>query len=227
MPRLINTGVYVIENRYNKKVYVGSSAVSLSGRRNVHWRSLRGGYHDNRHLQQAWNKYGESQFTFRVVERCDPSECLLNEQKWIDKLNATDRGVGYNIRPKAGSNLGVVMGQETRARVAAAQVGRKMSVETRLRMRQAQLVRWSKPEEKKKQSERMKGRVVSPSARANMSKVRVGKKLPPHHLEGLKRGWAGRARRKRVIGLKAAWADPAKRAARLAKLRATRRAKIL
>ena len=37
-------------------------------RLSVHKRELRKGTHSNRHLQCAWNKYGENAFSFVVLE---------------------------------------------------------------------------------------------------------------------------------------------------------------
>ncbi len=64
----LRTGVYCIRNGQNGKVYVGSTSRSLTGRQKDHLNNLRGDRHINRHLQHAWNKYGEEAFTFEVLE---------------------------------------------------------------------------------------------------------------------------------------------------------------
>lgn len=121
------TGVYVIENTSNGKVYVGSAAVCLRKRLWTHRRKLRFGQHHNQHLQNAWDKYGESCFTFRVVENCDPDLCVPREQVWIDDYKSYDREFGYNNSPTAGSPLGVKHTVDARAAMSAASKGRKKS----------------------------------------------------------------------------------------------------
>ena len=60
------TGVYQIRNRDSGAMYIGS-AISLASRKTTHWWALRHGRHFNTHLQNAWNKYGESAFVFEVI----------------------------------------------------------------------------------------------------------------------------------------------------------------
>lgn len=120
MPRVAppggwKSGVYLIRNRVNGKVYVGSS-VDIKGRWYDHIQSLLKGKHRNRHLQAAWFKYGGEVFEFVVIEHCQPSFCIRLEQKWMDHYKAADPELGYNISPTAGSSLGMRMLEETKAK---------------------------------------------------------------------------------------------------------------
>lgn len=75
----------------------------MRGRWSKHLRSLLHGSHQNFHLQQAWDKYGEDNFKFLVLELIMKSELLRAEQAWIDSSGCTDRNVGFNIYKVAGS----------------------------------------------------------------------------------------------------------------------------
>jgi group I intron endonuclease len=76
-------GIYKIINVVNNKFYVGS-AVDLKRRKTRHFSELRTGKHNNKHLQAAWNKYGESSFIFVVVEEVsDPINILDVENIWL------------------------------------------------------------------------------------------------------------------------------------------------
>lgn len=119
IPRDRTPGVYVITNTMNGKVYVGS-ATSLYGRMNNHRVGLRKNAHDNRHLQAAWNKYGEDAFTFEVIVNCIVSLIVQLEQEWIDKLKAADSRYGYNMCKVAYSRAGCKWSSETHAKQAAA-----------------------------------------------------------------------------------------------------------
>lgn len=68
-----------------------------------HRRSLGRGVHRNQHLQQAWDTYGDENFEFTVLEYVKRAYLLRAEQEWIDKSQCTDRKIGFNIYPVAGS----------------------------------------------------------------------------------------------------------------------------
>jgi predicted GIY-YIG superfamily endonuclease len=80
-------GVYKITNTANGKVYIGSTATDMDGRWKTHRSALRLGKHYNRHLQRAWNTYGEQSFTFEVVEEgIDKNDVRQKELSWIQKF---------------------------------------------------------------------------------------------------------------------------------------------
>ena len=96
----IISGIYSITNKVNNKVYIGSSK-NIFNRKSQHYSELRGNYHVNIFLQRAWNKYGEHNFKFEIVEVVQDIDMLLwVEQKYLDTLY--DEGLNcYNLNPKA------------------------------------------------------------------------------------------------------------------------------
>lgn len=86
----VETGTYEIFCLANGKRYVGSTQRVVRARRALDYRwvehrsRLRSGSHSCPHLQAAWNKYGETNFVFRVLERLPPQECLRAEQALLD-----------------------------------------------------------------------------------------------------------------------------------------------
>lgn len=55
---------------------------------------MRSGTHRNMYLQEDWNKYGESEFVFEILESFDDLELSVNrEQELIEGI----LGLGYNI----------------------------------------------------------------------------------------------------------------------------------
>ena len=101
MSRLKNeSGIYAIESQIDGKYYIGSSK-TLRTRRNAHFSSLRAGKHSNRHLQRAFNKYGEENFKFNVLEEWDEESRIEREQHYLDLFN--DRDNCYNMCPLAGA----------------------------------------------------------------------------------------------------------------------------
>jgi group I intron endonuclease len=99
-------GVYKWVNLKNGKAYVGSSK-EMPRRIKFHEQALDRGDHQNKHLQDAWNKYGAVCFRVYIIEECVEERLLEVEQFWIDTLKSADREFGYNICPVAGATRGV------------------------------------------------------------------------------------------------------------------------
>lgn len=98
------SGVYKIVNKVDDKYYVGSSNDILThgmGRWYHHKRDLNKNVHPNIHLQNAWNKYGESNFEFIIIQRCEIDQLLILEQKQLD-IAKLDRNNVYNMTFTAG-----------------------------------------------------------------------------------------------------------------------------
>lgn len=82
-------GLYKIINTLNDKFYLGSSK-NIEHRFYIHKSKLKNNKHDNIHLQNAWNLYGESNFEFKIIEIYDgySREKLFElEQIYLDNMN--------------------------------------------------------------------------------------------------------------------------------------------
>jgi group I intron endonuclease len=80
------SGIYCIINIKNSKKYIGSSK-NIRQRLWSHRAELRHNKHENSHLQNAWNKYGEHNFDYYILEKCRESLLLEKEQFYIDTIN--------------------------------------------------------------------------------------------------------------------------------------------
>ena len=89
-------GIYCIENLANNKKYIGQSN-DIEKRWYQHKNDLYHNQHHNKHLQSAWNKYGEDFFNFYVLENCETELLDEKEMYWIDKLNSYINKNGYNL----------------------------------------------------------------------------------------------------------------------------------
>lgn len=75
--------IYKIINLVNDKFYVGSTTDTRE-RFRCHRNRLRKNKHHSKHLQAAWNKYGEEKFIFKVVEIVSHADELkAAEDKWL------------------------------------------------------------------------------------------------------------------------------------------------
>ena len=89
--------IYKIICKNNNKFYIGSS-VNINRRLKDHIRLLNKNKHNNIHLQRAWNKYGEQNFRFEIIETVnDINQLLIKEKWWIENTKCYDRKIGFNI----------------------------------------------------------------------------------------------------------------------------------
>lgn len=114
--------LYKIVNLTNGKFYVGSTG-DKKVRFQIHRRLLRAGKHHCFVLQRAWDKYGENNFHFMVIEEVpDTVELLAAEQVWLDEHHGTN--YCYNSAKLAGPNfrLGIKAphSEETKQKISVA-----------------------------------------------------------------------------------------------------------
>ena len=87
-------GIYCITNRTNNKKYVGCS-VNIKGRWRQHKHQLRNNKHCNSHLQASWNKYGETNFSFSILEEVESKAHIVERENfWITFYKSNSNG--YN-----------------------------------------------------------------------------------------------------------------------------------
>ena len=163
-----DSGIYMILNHENGKYYIGS-AKRLRHRRNTHAHDLKGDKHGNRHLQNAWNLYGEASFEFRILEICSKDKLIAKEQWWIDWLDACNPNKGYNMLPIAFSLLGYKHSEETKKKNGDARRGKKQS-----------------PEWIENRIAPLRGKKQTEAAIANMKKAKLNQSDETKRLIGLK-----------------------------------------
>lgn len=144
-----SSGIYNIKNIITNKTYVGS-AVNLKKRRNWHYNALRRNAHHSPKLQNAWNKYGESNFVFEILDIVSNKENLIKyEQLWFKQIKPQ-----YNICKVAGSCLGKKHSSKAKEKMSfiAKQKKQKPSEECRRKALMAITGRTQSEKEKNKRS---------------------------------------------------------------------------
>lgn len=187
-------GVYRITCTVTGKSYIGHTSREFGIRWDKEHRyRLNRKEHDNRYLQNAWNKYGEEAFECYLLEPVQWCEDLIEaEQRWIDLYQAANPEYGFNIcaiadRPPslkgkkrdpasiaktAAAHRGMKRSPETCARISEKKRGLKLTNEQRARL----CGKKATPEARAKMSESRKGRKHSEETKLRMSQAKIGYK---------------------------------------------------
>lgn len=106
-------GIYAIRNKLNNCTYVGQTGENFQRRYWHHRWKLKDNSHDNKYLQNAWNKYGEENFEFYVLE-VTSDKSLLDEMeiKYIDKFKSQKSS--YNMLLGGGGRRGFAMSEHAK-----------------------------------------------------------------------------------------------------------------
>jgi group I intron endonuclease len=194
--------VYAIKNKVTGKMYVGSSRQKGNNRWKAHLKSLKIGNHHSDKLQRSWNKHGEENFEYIILEQINENDDQFErEQIWIDKYNSFHKG--YNAAPTATK---ISMSEETKEKIrntmkgrpltpehieafSKAKIGEKRSKESKEKMRQSALGRKHSEETLKKISEGGKGRKMPDETKLRMSEAAKNRSVEHKQKisEGLKR----------------------------------------
>jgi len=181
-------GVYKITCSGNDKIYIGSSS-NIHLRFKTHLRQLKNGNHINKHLLNAYTKYGEHAILFEIVEECDESLVLEREQYWMDLTKCYDRNTGFNNTIRSDRPLGYKHTEENKIKMSQLKKGLPMHPNTKAALqakrcpmkeetkKKISLSRigeknpnWGKKEDDEKKKNRMKNMLATP-------KWNTGKKL--------------------------------------------------
>lgn len=170
------SGIYKIE--INDKVYIGS-AVNIKHRWETHKNTLKNNKHENKFLQNAWNKY-ESVY-FEIICNC-PILCLLGMEQYYISKYFDNQICCFNISPTAGNTLGKSHTTETKIKLS--EIGK-----TKIGKLNSFYNKKHSTDSLRKMSDIKKGKIPSNETRQKMSEAHSGAKHPlynKHHTEEAK-----------------------------------------
>lgn len=152
------SGIYKIVNKVDGKYYVGSSndVLGKCGRWYEHRNNLLKNRHTNKKLQNAWNKHGENNFEYLLVEIVNENQLLIVEQKYLDILkqdsllgNDTHYNLTYDAtRPAKGK---IPWNKGKSGLQISNNKGKKLSLETRMKISESTKISMMKISEKMSQ----------------------------------------------------------------------------
>ena len=111
------SGIYLWENKNNKRFYIGSS-INLKRRLNSYYNLKSLAKEPTRYINNAILKEGHSAFILYILEYCSKEILLQREQHYFDLLKPS-----YNICPIAGSTLGLLHNEDTKNKISINKLG--------------------------------------------------------------------------------------------------------
>lgn len=152
-------GVYLIKCKSENKVYIGQSK-NIKRRYVCHISKLRKHNHPNKYLQEAFDKYGENDFSYEVLVELKNDD--FNRQKlydletsYISLYRSDNKGFGYNIE-SGGKSVGRFP-DETLKKMSECKKGKKHSQETKellSKIRKGKPSHWKGKKQTKEHSEK-------------------------------------------------------------------------
>jgi group I intron endonuclease len=194
--------VYKIYLAGDDRVYYGKCRY-FKGRKGGHLWLLRKGLHASSSLQEAFDRYGESNFRAEILEKYEadePEQTLLDrEQSYIDSNFDGDTPLGYNVsksafygggdwfcgkRGEEHPGFGKPKSKECRRKMSEAKKGAKcylygkhLSEDTKAKLRAKSVAWWSDPENKAREVAKKIGRRHSEASKKKASEKLKGRKM--------------------------------------------------
>lgn len=170
-------GIYKITQKSTNRVYIGQTKMKFKKRYWHHVWKLNDGTHDNKFLQNAWNKYGEADFEFEVVEILNKDEDMNQKEiYYINKFNTFHNG--FNMTSGGEGKKDCPMSDEAKLVVGNKNkhhmLGKKHSEETKRKMRFSSPRRKLTNELKDKLINSRLGSKHSKSAKQKMREAKLG-----------------------------------------------------
>lgn len=114
--------IYKITCIPNGKVYIGQTN-NKKRRLGEHKSELRGNRHHCQYMQNAFNKYGEDNFSFEIIEECKMEDADDRERHWIKLYKSNDKKHGFNS--ESGGHKNKTLSDEHKMKISAKVKGDK------------------------------------------------------------------------------------------------------
>lgn len=160
--------IYKTTNLYNGKIYVGQHK---SDKFDTNY------YGSGVRFSNVFNKYGADNFKCELLEVCETEQELnTKEQYWIEKLNATDRSVGYNLMSGGYKVRGAHHSDETKLKISKSKMGKSPNREYNMTDETKGKISITLKEYYKTHDNPRKGVTLSEETKKKLREANLGKK---------------------------------------------------
>jgi group I intron endonuclease len=174
MNELCHSGIYLIKNKINGKVYVGQT-INISKRWKSHLFPSTFEKNKKKPLYEAFEKYGIENFEFSVLEYCNKEFLNDREIYWIAEKKSLSPN-GYNIQNGGQIEYSYTSTEEHRKKLSEAGKGRKPTEKTRKKLSEWQIGKIIPNEIREKISNTLNGHSRTKESRNKQSRSIKGDK---------------------------------------------------
>ena len=168
-----NWCVYMHENRFNNKKYIGITCQKPTNR----WKNGRG-YDECPRFYNAIQKYGWDGFRHEILyTNLSQTEAEQLEVDLIAKYETRNPDKGYNMTSGGATNSGWHHSPETKEKLSKIASARTLSDDTKRKIGESSKGRVRTDVTRKRLSESLKGRFVGEETRAKLRELNTGKKF--------------------------------------------------
>lgn len=119
----MKSGIYILKNKINNKVYIGKS-VNIIDRWYNH-KSKAKNANKNSYISCAIHKYGWDNFEKSIIELIEDKSRLLDQEAyWIAYYDSTNKEKGYNILKYGTDNAGIKRSEEWKTKMLERMTGK-------------------------------------------------------------------------------------------------------
>jgi len=168
------SGIYKIICLSTGKIYIGSS-VNIHDRWSVHKCELRSNKHGNKYLQKAWNKYGEQNFEWQILQPVESELLMAMELEWFNKTQCCDPKYGFNMSKNPNNvMLGRKHNEQSKLKMSNAHKGKFLTDKHKNNIRNYRIGQKQTEETRQKIGIAHRGKKVSTKTIENMKKAQKG-----------------------------------------------------
>jgi group I intron endonuclease len=184
--------IYKVTNLHNQKSYIGQTVKPLAARRSRHMYDAFKRSRANRQcFANALRKYGDDEFTWKIIEGCDSKEEMNLAEEWYIRYYRTYIGFsncnGYNLTLGGEGPTGYKHKRKARIKISEAGKGSKRRVG-----------KWHTEGAKKRISVAKTGKKLPPFTKIHSERMSKAIKGTKHSKESVERQ-AAKLRKKYVI----------------------------
>lgn len=226
----VRDAVYMVMHRDSGRVYVGMTTQTVAKRWKQHQCDAIGSKRSTTHLHCAIRAHGPDAFDVFVLESAVGRDALpARERQYVAALRSNVPGRGFNLTE--GGDVSPALDPRVRAKIGAAQKGRVLSAEHRAKVAAGLRGHKRGAAEIERSAAARRGYKPTPETVERLRASHVGKTLPKVVIERRNAAIAAahstsEARAAQAERMRRAWADPDRRAARVAALQAAARRRV-
>lgn len=130
-------GIYLWINKITNTALIGQTS-NFKRRKREYLSRLNNNKHNNAYFQNAWNKYGASNFEFIILQYVDIKYLTSYEQSYLNYYKSLPGGTYNQVGPVDSPRRGIKYDKDLLKKLSISHLGKSHSLETKRKISTAQ-----------------------------------------------------------------------------------------